>query len=357
MSEPGCEADAGKLGVVTIGRNEGERFVRCLDSLPIPASRIVYVDSGSADDSVAIARARGVTVVELMQDRPFTAARARNAGYRALRDRWPAVEAVQFLDGDCELAPSWLECAASVLAERGDVGVVCGRRREQRRDANVYHRLCDMEWDTAIGETRSCGGDALMRTATFDAVGGFDDRLIAGEEPELCLRIRRAGWKVLRIDADMTVHDVDMRHFSQWWRRSVRGGFVVAEGIAMYGRDYPRRHALRSGMFWVVGWPLACVVAGLVASRWWPWPVAASVAFGAWLGGNALLFHRIRRHRLRHGDRPADASLYAGFCALGKVPELVGAARFLVSRIRGRRATLIEYKAPTAMPRRSGRGP
>ena len=119
-------------------------------------------------------------------------------------------------------------------------------------------------------------------------MGGFDDRLIAGEEPELCLRIRRAGWKVLRIDADMTFHDVDMRHFSQWWRRCVRAGFVVAEGIAMYGRDYPRRGALTSGLFWVLAWPGACATFALFAAGRWGLALAIPVALAIWLAGYLL---------------------------------------------------------------------
>ena len=160
------------------------------------ALQTVYVDSSSTDRRVAEAERRGDHVFQLDLTRPFTAGRARNEGFAALK----AVEFVQFIDGDCELAPTWLERARSFLDERPDVAVVCGRRQERDPQASVYNQLCDLEWNTPIGEAEACGGDALMRAAPFAALGGFSDYLIAGEEPELCHRLRAEGWKIWRLD-------------------------------------------------------------------------------------------------------------------------------------------------------------
>ena len=73
-----------RVGAVAIGRNEGERLRRCLTSLLQQIARVVYVDSGSRDDSVAVAQSLGVKVVVLDTSAPFSAARARNAGFDAL---------------------------------------------------------------------------------------------------------------------------------------------------------------------------------------------------------------------------------------------------------------------------------
>ena len=90
------------VGCVAIGRNEGERLAACLRSL-LRSTRpraIVYVDSGSTDGSVALARGLGVQVVELDLSIPFTAARARNVGYEHLARTVPTDRApVQFVDG------------------------------------------------------------------------------------------------------------------------------------------------------------------------------------------------------------------------------------------------------------------
>ena len=102
------------IGVVAIGRNEGERLRRCLESLDGHGLTVVYVDSGSTDDSVALARSLSIEVVDLDMSTPFTAARARNAGFERLLQIDPGVRFVQFLDGDCEVADGWLERAGRV---------------------------------------------------------------------------------------------------------------------------------------------------------------------------------------------------------------------------------------------------
>jgi len=325
-----------ELGAVVIGRNEGERLVECLASMAHRVAALVYVDSGSTDGSVEHARSRGVEVVELDPSVPFTAARARNVGVRRLQQIMPTVRFVQVVDGDCEVADGWLEAAHHRLRAESDVAIVCGRRRERHPDASIYNRLCDMEWNTPIGERASCGGDALIRLGAFDQVGGYTPALIAGEEPEMCLRMHRLGWRILRIDHDMTWHDANMRRFGQWWKRMVRCGYAYAEGRALHGRGGERFRVAetRSVIEWGALLPLLTV-----ALVWGTW--GASLAL---LAGYGVLWRRIRAHRLAGGDGPADASRYALFCVLAKFPQAVGIATYWRNRLCRRRARLIEYK-------------
>src|SRR5258706_16021257 len=97
-----------KVGVVVIGRNEGERLVRCLKSVLAQCHAVVYVDSGSTDRSVERARELGAKVIELDRSIPFSASRARNSGFAAPREMGE-LECVQFVDGDCEILPEWIE--------------------------------------------------------------------------------------------------------------------------------------------------------------------------------------------------------------------------------------------------------
>lgn len=330
-----------RLGVVAIGRNEGERLRRCLASLTGTVGRsprIVYVDSGSTDGSVTLAAQMGALVVELDRSVAFSAARARNAGFAKLIEGAPEVELVQFVDGDCEVASGWLERARQEISTDPQLAVVCGRRRERHPEASIYNRLCDLEWNTPIGLADSCGGDALMRVKAFREVDGFDATVIAGEEPDLCLRLRRRGWKILRIDAEMTLHDAAMTRLSQWWKRSLRSGHAYAEGAARHGRE-PERHWVqetRSNWFWGLLVPTAAVVL-LVPSA------GLSVLF---LGGHLVLAARVYRWRRRNGTGAADARLDAFFCALGKVPQGLGQLLYWTKRLTGRRAAIIEYKKP-----------
>jgi glycosyltransferase involved in cell wall biosynthesis len=319
------------IGVVAIGRNEGERLRRCLSSVLGRAGKIVYVDSGSSDGSVAMARSMGVEVVELDMSQPFTAARARNAGFARVAD----CVYVQFVDGDCEIVAGWIELAAQQLEENLNWAIVCGRRREHYPDASTYNRLCDIEWNTPVGEARACGGDAMIRVAAFQQVGGYNPDLIAGEEPEMCVRLRQAGAKIYRLGAEMTLHDAAMTRFDQWWKRNVRAGHACAEGAAMHGRS--TGHCVRetrSNWFWGLILPILILVLA--------WPTRG-ISF-VLLAGYVVLAYRIRRGALKCGMSHADANLYARFTAIGKFAQAWGQLKYLLGRLSGRRSALIEYK-------------
>ncbi len=324
------------VGVEAIGRNEGERLRRCLASVVGRAMHVVYVDSGSTDRSVALARELGCEVVELDMSRPFTAARARNAGLRRLRAMAPDLPYAQLVDGDCEIAAGWLEAARERLDAHRELAVVCGRRRERHPEASIYNRLCDVEWDTPAGETDACGGDAMMRIAALEEVSGFDEALIAGEEPELCVRLRKAGWKIERLDREMTLHDAAMTRFSQWWRRAKRAGHAYAEGRALHGAP-PERHCVREARRALVWGALVPSVAlGLALPT-----LGLSLALFSGYGVSAARVYRDARARGRPRE---DALPYAFFTTLGKLPELSGMIEYHLTRLRGRRPQLIEYK-------------
>ena len=327
---------------VLIGRNEGQRLVRCIDSLPAGATA-VYVDSGSADGSAQLARARGLHVIELDGSRPYSAARARNAGAACAESLSPRPELVQFIDGDCSLADQWIETAIHFLDAHSDCGVVCGRRRERFPRASIYNRLADMEWNTPVGETLACGGDSLMRVSALKQVGGFNDSVIAGEEPELCVRLRRAGWRIFRIDAEMSVHDAAMTRFSQWWRRTMRGGYAYAMGASMHGTP-PERHWVRETRS-ILFWGLILPVASFVLLR------RTHGVSGCLLTAYPILGWRVFRWMRGRAFPAPDALLYALFCVLGKFPQAMGVLRFRIFRAAVRPSPIIEYRSAASAAR------
>jgi len=345
---PGSVGPRPRVGAVAIGRNEGARLERCLRSLVGQVETVVYVDSGSEDGSPEMARALGVTVVDLDLTRPFTAARARNAGARRLREVRPEVTHLQFVDGDCEVQPGWIgEAVAAFSApDAARLAVVCGRRRERHPEASVFNRLCDVEWDTPVGDALFCGGDAMVRADAFDEVGGYRDDLIAGEEPELCVRLRMKGWRIRRIDAEMTLHDADMHRVGQWWKRTERAGYAYAAGAWLHGRGPTRHFVDRHRRIWF--WGAALPAAALGAA-----PVTLGTSLSL-LGAYPVSAARAYRDARNRGRTPTDAGTFALATTAGKGPELVGAARFHWERLRGREARLIEYKGP-ATPRPADR--
>lgn len=325
--------NAVNLLIVAIGRNEGERLVRCLDSVRGTDACIVYVDSGSTDGSVVAATERGAVVVELERDVAFTAARARNRGFARARELHPRAEFVQFVDGDCELAPGWLDTAQAHLKAHADVVAVCGRRRERFPLRSIYNLLCDIEWATPVGVAKSFGGDVMLRAAAFGAVGGYRDDLIAGEEPELCVRLRAQGWRIHRLDAEMTLHDAALLRFSQWWRRSVRTGYAFAQGAQLHGAP-PERHwvrEVRSARGWTFG--VLGVTAGLCA------------LLGA-KGLLVLLVYPLQFLRLfvRASGSAKTRLAHAFFLMVGKFAEMRGQLAYWSNRLRRASIRTIEYK-------------
>ena len=317
-----------RTAVVIIGRNEGQRLIDCLASIGTAVAQIIYVDSGSTDGSQKAAEKAGARVVTLDTKTAFTAARARNAGVAALAGEKPQPDYVQFIDGDCSLQPDWLATAASFLADHPRAAAVCGRRRERFPQDSIYNQLIDAEWDTPVGQTKACGGDVLMRLEAFNAVTGFNPALIAGEEPELCVRLRAAGWEIWRIDAEMTLHDAALTRLSQWWQRNRRAGHAYAEGAALHGAP-PERHGVRetrSALIWGLGLPALAILGGVLIS---PWALLLLLAWPL-----QLLRLGLRGEGWRRGF----------FLIFGKIPEALGAVDFWWHRLRGARKGLIEYK-------------
>ncbi|EGL53325.1 glycosyl transferase, family 2 [Methylophaga aminisulfidivorans MP] len=322
------------IGAVVIGRNEGERLRVCLESIREQLKYVIYVDSGSTDSSVELAESLGVYVVNLDLTIPFTAARARNEGAKALLKLTPQIEFIQFVDGDCEVQAGWLDQAYVFLKESVDYAIACGRRRERYPDASVLNKLCDIEWNTPIGDTKSCGGDALIRVKAFLQVNGYRESLIAGEEPEMCFRMRQQGWKIRRLDAEMTLHDAAMTKVSQWWKRHKRAGHAYAESYFLHGHTEEkfRLKEVRSNMFWTV-----LLLTILCLSFWNP------------LFFLAIIIYLIQIVRLTLRERLKSGSVYHSLITsvsnvFSKLPQTLGIMMFYRNVILGKKQRLIEYK-------------
>lgn len=324
------------IGAVVIGRNEGDRLARCLRSISAPGRAVVYVDSGSSDGSPALAVGLGVDVVELDADRPFSAARARNEGLAQLVTNRPGLEYVQFVDGDCEIDTGWPAVALRTLQENPDAAVVCGRVRERHRDASVFNRLCDIEFNRPSGDTPACGGVFAARIRPLQEVGGFNPQVVAGEEPELCRRLRERGSRIVRVDAIMALHDSAMYSMRPWWARAVRSGHAYAQAAALPGGAGVRESL---GI-----WLWACVLPLLALAAVIPtggWSVLALVAY-------PLQFVRVALGRKVPGDKRGDRWLYAGACMLAKWPQLLGQVLFIVNRLRRTAPQVLEHRTPSA---------
>jgi hypothetical protein len=312
------------LGLVVIGRNLEGMLGETLSSCP-PIPHRVYVDSGSQDQSVSIARSLGWDVVEV--EPPFTAAKARNAGAHHLLRKAPSILYLQMLDGDCCLCENWLETAQRHLESVSERGAVFGQRRERDPRRNIFHRVTDWEWCQA---DQQFGGEVMMTTQAFTSVNGYTPTMVAGEDIDLSVRIRSAGWQVSFLPLDMSIHDIKMDSWLQWWKRNVRSGHAYAELLWRHGkRGIATRETLS---IWL--WTLLL-------------PGIAYLKFGAegWLTLLLLQLLRICWNQRKSGLSPADALSVASHCLCGKWPMLIGQLRFWLFRIVGRKSRILEYQS------------
>lgn len=330
------------VGIVAIGRNEGTRFQECLAALPhdVPT---VYVDSGSTDKSVSHALAAGLRVVHLSLELGFTAARARNVGWRALLEEYPDLKFIQFIDGDCALDPNWLNNALSEAESKERLGAVFGQLKERFPERSIYNAMCDREWDVPVGEVRACGGNALICVNALVQAGGYNDSLIAGEEPDLCLRMRANGWVIYRILPKMATHDAAILDFGSFWKRARRAGHAYAEHVAIHGRlaDPDWKRAIVSTIIWGALLPSIIIlgtVLGLVSNSHW-----GSVSLGVGLI-YVIQIIRISHRGIARGLSNEDAYQEAALLIIAKFAHFAGTISFLLNRLRGRRPEIIEYK-------------
>lgn len=326
------------LAVIIIGRNEGARLEPSLRSVRDVGLPLIYVDSGSSDGSVDIARRLDVPVHELDPGRPFSAARARNEGLDQALCRWPEIENVLFLDGDCVLCAQFPAAAVATLELHKDCIIVTGHLTERNPEASRYNRLCAIEWRGPAGRMENMnglGGIMVVRVSGFRDVGGFNENAIAGEEPDLGVRLVLAGYSLIKIDEPMATHDAQILTFGQWWKRAVRGGHAVAHRYALHGRTRLRdgRRQLLSALFWGFALPVAILVL--------LWPTRGLSLFLC--AGYGVIYWRVFRYYRRSGVAGPDARLAAEFNIYSRFAHFLGVLRYCANRLRGR-FHLIEYK-------------
>jgi glycosyltransferase involved in cell wall biosynthesis len=327
------------LSIVIIGRNEGERLTRCLQSVGlmrgvVGRAELIYVDSASTDESPEAAGNFGAQVI-VLHSGIQTAARARNAGWERASAPY-----ILFLDGDTILSPHFVQTALKVLESDQSIAAVWGHRRELYPERSIYNRVLDLDWIYPAGDTDFCGGDVLMRRSALVEAEGYDPGLSAGEEPELCRRLRPRGYRIVHIDAPMTRHDLNMTRFTQYWRRAMRAGYAYAEvsnrfhesADPMWSQE--SRRNVRSGSFWIA-WLAASLLFLAFRSLWiLPWfaLLIALSARSAW------------KARWRAPGQKSLLLVYGLHSQLQQIPILVGQLRYFRDRHSGKQGTQIQYK-------------
>lgn len=321
------------IAIVVIGRNEGERLLNCLKILSGFSYPFVYVDSGSRDDSINNAKLFTDYVINLSTELPFTAARARNEGFYYLKNKYPKLRYVQFIDGDCELSSDWLKTASEYLDRNSEVAIVFGHRKEKFPKASIYNSLCNLEWaNTGAGLSSACGGDFMCREAVFDNIGGFDLNFIAGEEPEMCFRIVQKGSLIHKLQQDMTLHDANITTLGSFLKRIERGGYAACLSFIKHGSKFNLRVIVRI-LIWGFLIPVLLIFSN----------------FRVWIF--FLLVLQLLRLTLKHKQKYKNQYTlklilaHSGFLIGGKIFEFIGMLKCVADTAFSKQRKIIEYKS------------
>lgn len=320
-----------EIGIVVIGRNEGDRLRASLDSALAANFPLIYVDSGSSDLSCQIAKAKNIPTVELENVEPFTAARARNAGFKQIIDLYPELKYIQFLDGDCQLIEGWIPQGVDYLKNHSQVAIVTGDLHEMEAKESIYNNLCELEWRKEPGELKACGGNFLIKKEIFKQLSGFKSNVVAAEEEEFCSRLRKEGFKIHHLSKPMAIHNASMHHLSEWFNRSIRTGYAFAQSL--YENIEPHTKEYYSTLFWGLFLPLSILLSWYIYG-----PHALDLLFLY-----PLLMLKIFWTKRKSWSNQ-ESILYAFFCVIGKFPNALGLIKYHYDRIRGKYRGTIDYK-------------
>ena len=323
------------VSIVIIGRNEGARLVKCIESaqnLEYPADKmeIIYVDSLSSDGSADRVKKMGIEKVYVLKEEKTCAAMGRNLGLEHAKG-----DLILFLDGDTQISSDFLSAAVPHF-DNDEIAIVYGRRTEIHPES-LYIRLCGSDWSQRIpGFTETSAGDVLMRSRVIREIGGYKE-IIAGEDPEMSNRVINGGYKILFLDKDMVRHDLGMHSFRQYWRHSVRSGFayaVVADITKL--RPIPlwvdkNRKIRLQGLIYILA-PLLGATASVLLGT--PLPFLIYLILGGLILGRSYVKNRKRGIK---GTFNAVYTLHSHFL---KIPLIIGQLTYLTNKNK----SLIEYK-------------
>lgn len=251
MSAEAPEIARVRFVVVAWGRSEG--LARGLEAIAaveaggVPCETVVILAPGDVDGEEA-ARKRRLRVLVPEPGTAFTPGANRNLGARGT-----VAPYLGFVDGDAVIEPSFVVAALARLDAEPALGGVGGRIHERQWEGGrLVREIPDAYRSGSGGPVELLATAWIARRAAFEAVGGFDPRLPAEEDIELCIRLADAGHPVIALDARAAYHDAPPRPSLAEFRRRWENGLYAGQGLLLrYSWGTPRfpRHFARQGLY------------------------------------------------------------------------------------------------------------
>jgi len=278
-----------ELSIILISHNQSWNIPRLIESVLhettfVQEREILLVDSASSDGTAELAATFPIRVLRLPASQRLTAAAGRYVGCKHTSGKL-----VLFLDGDMEMMPGWLACAMDYLARNPAVAAVTGQVFDvlptaDSDDVPVMPAVAS----AAAVSIPACGGAGMYRRAVLEQVGNFNPYLYSEEEPDLCLRMRVAGYSIVRLERPLAKHYSDMSEkFATVlgrWRRNLHLG--QGQNLRYkWGTRYFWRYMYERSYGTV---PAFTMLVGIFSLAWW---LAAGQAryFQLWLAVVAVV--------------------------------------------------------------------
>ncbi|MGH8547532.1 MAG: glycosyltransferase [Methylococcales bacterium] len=274
-----------KVSIIIKALNEQDNIERCLVScikaIDGVVGEVILADSLSEDDTVSIASRFPVKVVQLLNRADRGCGVAAQLGYQIAQGEY-----IYIIDGDMELPREFLLAALNVLDTESAIAGVGGQLEELNPNSHIARVRASRNkpGHQMVGVVDRLDGGGLFRRAAIVQAGGYITHcsLHAYEELELALRLRQAGWKLIRLDL------VSMRHAAHTDRplaflaRRWRSRYAFGSGELMraaLGKPYLWQvlYEFRLNITVCIWWTL--ILSGVIANPWRPglWAIAAAL--------------------------------------------------------------------------------
>lgn len=319
-----------QFGVVVVGTDPRLSPESAFRSIPKDA-QTVFAPVSVMNEAVSVAHRAGIPVTEQGKG-PQTVGRALNAGYRQLKKIAPDLRYVQFIDANCALDPDWITAATKFMERRPEVAIIEGRAMRANGSSILAPTLAQQRLMDAPGEIVAVRANtAFVRADAFEAAGGFRGDLLSCEMDDLCVRQRRRGGHIWRLESNMIIQE---KRRIGWWRRSVLRGFDNAYAMSLHGGPPERRGVGETvrAVFWGVALPIGIVAAAIVgafaASMLAPLTPAPYVAAFILMSGAGVYVLRVFSSAVRRGPFRSASWGEAFGAVFGRFAEAAGVFRF-----------------------------